>query len=235
MPSIISRGAGSIKALGFFTPATSTLQTVNFTSSGTWVAPSSVTNVVSLSGEGADGSATSTGTSGPLFSAAALPYSAGSNPPFAQWSDLYNAAVASRNVFSATVGGAGPSSVNDAYRLYIYPSNYWDVAGYNTGDYSSLTITSVSGLQQAGTFATPTSGPIYYSGLGPGSNGWYFEVNYSTGGFVGADSTALGKTFPGGSYGPASPVTYTNVAVTPGTSYTINVASGGFVQIQYYL
>ena len=54
------------------------------------------------------------------------------------------------------------------------------------------------------------------------------------GGSTGASSTALGYTFAGGAGGAATPVTYNNVAVTSGSSYSIVVPSGGSVTIQYY-
>lgn len=50
---------------------------------------------------------------------------------------------------------------------------------------------------------------------------------------TGASSTALGRTMPGGTGGPATPVTYPAIAVIPGTAYPIKVAAGGFVDIRY--
>ena len=50
---------------------------------------------------------------------------------------------------------------------------------------------------------------------------------------VGASTTAFGYTFLGGTGGAATPVTYNNVAVTPGGSYSIVVPSGGSVSITY--
>jgi hypothetical protein len=64
----------------------------------------------------------------------------------------------------------------------------------------------------------------------------YTSYNY---GGVGTAATGLGKTFPGGTYVapdgfPATTTTFTNVAVTPNTSYSIVVPSGGTVSISYY-
>lgn len=50
---------------------------------------------------------------------------------------------------------------------------------------------------------------------------------------TGAASTAFGKTFPGGTGGPAVPASYSNVPVTPGQSYSIVVPPGGSVTITY--
>lgn len=41
------------------------------------------------------------------------------------------------------------------------------------------------------------------------------------------------RTFPGGSGGPATAVTYDNVPVTPGQAYSIVVPSGGSITITY--
>lgn len=51
---------------------------------------------------------------------------------------------------------------------------------------------------------------------------------------TGASATGFGKTFAGGYGGAASTVTYNNVAVTPGTSYTIVVPSSATIQITYF-
>jgi hypothetical protein len=51
---------------------------------------------------------------------------------------------------------------------------------------------------------------------------------------TGASTTGFGKTFPGGTGGAATPVTYNNVAVTPGASYKLVVPAGGSITITYY-
>lgn len=51
--------------------------------------------------------------------------------------------------------------------------------------------------------------------------------------YNGADTTAVGLTFPGGSGGPSSTTTYTNVAVTPNTSYPMTIPGGGYITITY--
>lgn len=51
---------------------------------------------------------------------------------------------------------------------------------------------------------------------------------------TGASTTAFGKTFPGGTGGPASTTTFSNVIVTPGASYNIVVPSGGSLTITYF-
>lgn len=51
--------------------------------------------------------------------------------------------------------------------------------------------------------------------------------------YTGASTTAFGKTFPGGTGGPATTTTFSNIAVTPGASYSIVVPSGGSITITY--
>lgn len=51
--------------------------------------------------------------------------------------------------------------------------------------------------------------------------------------YNGASTTAFGKTFPGGVGGPATTTTFTNIAITPGASYSIVVPSGGTLTITY--
>lgn len=50
---------------------------------------------------------------------------------------------------------------------------------------------------------------------------------------TGASTTAFGKTFPGGAGGPATPASYSNVAVVPGQSYAMTIPSGGSITITY--
>jgi hypothetical protein len=59
----------------------------------------------------------------------------------------------------------------------------------------------------------------------------FFDVTPAT---TGPSTTAFGQTFPGGTGGPASNTTVTNVAITPGASYNIVVPAGGSLTITYY-
>lgn len=228
MPTIITQGAASAKAFGFTRAAGGgTLQTVTFTSSGTWTAPVGVSNVSTLSGYGQDGSAN--------YASSTFTYNAapgyGGNAPYAQWGDLYSAAVATQAALAAAVGGYGPSGFTGAYGIRVQSDNKWQVLYQTTDDLSYVIIDTVSSVY-SGSGTPQTSGNIAYAGLG--FSAWNVSTSYHTPAFVGASSTAIGKTFPGGSYGPASTTTYTDVAVTPGNSYAISVASGGSVTIQYY-
>lgn len=50
---------------------------------------------------------------------------------------------------------------------------------------------------------------------------------------TGAATTGFNKTFPGGAGGAASLTSFTNVAVIPGSSYSVVVPSGGTLTITY--
>lgn len=51
---------------------------------------------------------------------------------------------------------------------------------------------------------------------------------------TGASAFGFGKTFPGGTGGAASVTSFTNVAVTENTAYTLTVPSGGSITFTYY-
>lgn len=227
MPTIITRGAASAKGFGF-TGLTRELTTVTFTSNGTWVAPSSVSAVAILTGTGQDGSPSTAGIV-PVFGASSNPGPLPNSPP-ATWDTIYGKAVASRTAFAARIGLSGPSSVEISYTINVDPTLKWAVVNNDVSDYSGYTISSVSAVYA--TYGSPsTTGTIAY---GIGFNAWGFEVILIVPGFLGASSTAFGQTFPGGNGGPAPVTTFNNIAVTPGASYPITVASGGYVIIQYY-
>jgi len=226
MPTLISRGAASAKAFGL-TNGSLNLTTTTFTSNGTWVAPAGVALVIVLSGRGQDGSPYPL-TSNTQYWTFDWP-GARSNPPYAQWGDLYGAATSARAAIAATIGGPGPSNVLTSLRYYIGTGSTWDPADENYSDYSGYTVTGVDAVG-VGNGSPQTSGNIIYP---PGYNSWVFTVYLTAPGFLGASSTALSQTFPGGNSGPAPVTTFNNIAVTPGASYPIVVAPGGYVTIQY--
>lgn len=226
MPTLISRGAASAKAFGL-TNGSLNLTTTTFTSNGTWVAPAGVALVLVLSGRGQDGSPY-LAPFYPIFGASSNPGSL-SNPPPATWDDVYGRASASRSSFASRIGLSGPSSVETSYLINVNPSGYWQPYSNSIDDYSGYTIDSVGSIVVA-VGSPSTTGTITY---GAGFNAWNFEVVLIVPGFLGASSTAISQTFPGGNGGPAPVTTFNNIAVTPGASYPIVVAPGGYVTIQY--
>lgn len=203
----------------FIAPAATTLTTVTFTSSQNWTAPSGVAMLIVLQGKGQDGADDSYATETfSLISGGGSSYVGG---PRARSTDL-NFALGQAGNFS----GSGNRTVN------------YSVRGVSVSDPNNVYISTISAS------ASVTGSPTISSGSGSGNwsgglddNATYVDVSIlvnQNDGYVGNDTTAFGQTFSGGFYGSAAPHTYNNVAVTPGQSYSINVASGGFVTIQYY-
>jgi hypothetical protein len=226
MPTLISRGAASAKAFGL-TNGSLNLTTTTFTSNGTWVAPAGVALVIVLSGRGQDGSPYNIDNS-PVFGASSNPGPLPNSPP-ATWDTIYGKAVASQAACAARIGLSGPSSVETVYTINVDPTLKWAVNGSNTDDFSGFTVFAVTSIYAS--YGSPsTTGTVAY---GVGFNAWGFTVTLTVPGFLGSSSTGLGQTFPGGNGGPAPVTTFNNIAVTPGASYPIVVAPGGYVTIQY--
>lgn len=239
MPTLSTFGASAGRGFGL-TASGATLNSVTFTANGNWVAPTSVSNVASISGKGSNGvSDYITGLYSLIFGASPSP-GPFSNPPYAQWGDLYSeytTAIAQLN--AASLPNWGPSSIIVSDIRFISPTDYWSGSPttYNlSGVYLTSYSTSTSGSPQ-------TSGNITYSSLSGTFTFWGGGINGYAQGNAGTASTGLGKTFPGGTYtgtypngtGGTAPTTiFTNVTVTPGASYPIVVPSGGSVTIQYY-
>lgn len=241
MPILSSLGSASGKGFGL-TASGALLNTVTFTANGNWVAPVSVSNVAVLTGQGSPGVSDYITTG--VYNAFFLAYQGSSpspvaQPPYAQWADVYadyNTALSQLNL---SYPSWGPSTYLAGRSYFVYSNNYWERSGSNA-DLSGLYLTSVSSNPVR---SPSTSGNITYSSLSAGATGWTVVANGYAQGYAGSASTALGKSFPGGSYtgtypngtgSAATPATYNNVTVTPGASYPIVVPSGGSVTIQYY-
>lgn len=211
-----------------------TLQTVTFTSNTTWVAPTGVSVLRTMSGYG--GAATpDTFTANLGFAqigAFAVGLSSLDNPPYAQWADLY----AARQAEIATITG------NTGVNLLTFNSLTYGIGTDDT--WNSVTTSGskwVSGSSYSITTqgSPQTSGDILYS---DGTDYWLIVVSGYNLGSNGAATTGVGKTFPGGTLSGSAPyrtavaavtTTFTNVPVTPGVSYPIVVPSGGSLTITY--
>lgn len=218
------------------------LTSVTFTANATWVAPSSVSNVLSASGKGADGTSDTLGTifAGQYYAdQLAGPFE---NPPYALWSDLYNSyATGLAQISSKSYPGFGPSAFLYFDLYYVDPGSNWRRYLFSPIDLSGAYITSYTPTVLG---SPPTSGVMTYSSIGGPVAGRGITLTGYTAGGAGAATTALGQTFPGGTYTGTYPngvgnaavtTTYTNVAVTPNTSYSIVVPAGGTVTLQYYV
>lgn len=227
--------------------------TVVFTANGTWTAPAGVTNVAALTGKGQDGISDSTEPNQPVSFVLVNNINASINTGIDPRTYSYNAVYASfiSPALAAVNTGSGVITVT---RTSWY-SNIYNTGGFGgAGDIANPNVNfflSGNADYVAGTGSIQSPGGIFVVGnpwpsgtqmgyqAGQGSQGdMVVATQYYYGG-AGASSSALGYTFSGGGYSapdgfPATPITVNNVAVTPGTNYSIVVASGGYVYITYF-
>ena len=228
MPLVGTLGAASSKGFGFTRRPTTT---TTFVSSQSWTAPAGVTSLITLTGKGSDGTAQQDYYT-PVTSYAEQFTGTLANAPYASWATIYSASNSKYSTLLARVGLSGPSSGIDSQRWRVNSSNNWALVT-TANNLSAYTIGSVTN----NTLGSPkTSGNVVYStDFGSGATiGWYVAVDYYTPATNGTNTTGFSQTFAGGTGGPATPVTYTNVAVTPGSSYTLTIPSGGYITITYY-
>ena len=206
--------------------------TQTFTSNTTWVAPPNVANLLILTGEGQDGTAgfwstlNNIGVVVEAFTSCILP----SYGPSLDYSVPYGQAQGIQTTASGFTTDSAGQSVTFT-RFYSYT---WCPAA---SEWRSTDLSYSGTVRRIGTVSLvgnmPTSGAVPTP---PGSpqTALCNNLEFYTDPTTGASSTAFGYTFAGGSGGPATSVTYNNVAVTPNASYNIVVPSGGSVSIQYY-
>ena len=199
------------------------LVTETFTTSTTWTAPLTTAVIGTLTGEGADGTP-ATVQSAAMVSCNVTYYTSGSGTPGSgpvQWTQAQSGADTVRNTLNA--GGAAVTF--NTYQIDAYPdgTNYLtEYAQYVEDVVAGSAYDTYSGGWQS-------SGPIAASGWST------VHYDYVQPAFDGANTTGFGKTFAGGvSGGAATPVTYNNVAVTPGAAYTLVIPAGGSITITYY-
>lgn len=211
-----------------------TLKTVTFTSNTTWVAPTGVSVLRTMSGYG--GAATpDTYTTNLGFSSSgayAVGLSGLTNAPYAQWANLY---ANLQSEIAKVTGNVGVNKLTSyGLEYFIGTDDTWNSSPFTQDKWVSGSSYSIT------TFGSPqSSGNILYS---DGTDYWTIVVNGYQLGSNGTATTGVGKTFPGGTltgsepYRTAvAPVTtnFTNVTVTPGVSYPIVVPSGGSLTITY--
>lgn len=214
------------------------LVTQTFTSNTSWVAPGFLTQLVSAAGYGSAAVA-DTATSGVVAEhrvfAAAVDQT---TPPYLLWETIDAGADASAASIAAN---SGTNQINMNSKFYFVDS---------ADDYGFFTVpepTWIVGNSYTKSIAGshPTTGDVLYSQLtGGGYIGWTVSADYIALGSNGTATTGFGKNFPGGTLTGSEPyrtavapstTTFTNVAVTPGTTYSIVVPSGGSLTISYYV
>jgi hypothetical protein len=159
-------------------------------------------------------------------------------PPYLLWETIDAGADAS----------AASIAANSGTNLINMNSKYYSVD--SADDYGFFTIPDATWI--IGSSFTknirgshPTTGNVLYSQLTAGGFiGWTVSANYIALGSAGTATTGFGRTFPGGTLTGTEPfrttvapstTTFTNVAITPGTTYNIVVPSGGSLTITYFV
>lgn len=201
------------------------LVTKTFTSNQSFTVPFGVSSI-DMSGKGADGTASYSSTRTAYAQGDVVTghlNGTGNISGAYSWSDFQDL---SSRVAQVNGGGSG----NFSYAIY---DGYLNTNTYTLGSAQ----TTYSGAIP-GTASMVTSPGWHVSGAVLGSDYGFSQVQYTQAYTVpattGADSTGFGKTFPGGVGGAASTVSFTNVAVTSGSSYNVVVPSGGSITISYY-
>lgn len=201
----------SSKSFGFSRGRKRLLTQYTFPSgTSTWTAPAGVTSLVSAIGKGSNGTAESSAplTTSDNFPGGYLTYTGA-------------------NCFGVNVGTSYYS--DESSRMSTFQSELaavtatsWTGIGFTAGFYMYCTDQAVF-LRYISTYyhTVQKIGGTVYKQISAGSNG--------------SATTGFGLNFPGGTqYSPtASNTTYNNVAVVPGTQYTI--VNNGSLAIEYYL
>jgi hypothetical protein len=245
MPRTAAFAAAASRGFGEFTSGLA-LTTVTFTSSTTWVAPSYVSNLVQMVGRGANATSDdySSDTSGSTLYRTFNNANTTNIVATHDWSELYNNLQGWISfINTGTYGTRSASPIRPYYNnfYYILANNTYQVwndppAVGLSGDLYFQVGTGAN----ASTFSVPSSGTITNSNT---TDSGRIEISFKPVylGGDGAASTGVGKTFPGGTYdfptgigGAAPTTTFTNVTVTPSSSYSIVVPSGGQIAISFY-
>jgi hypothetical protein len=205
-----------------------------FTSTTSWVSPTSRIAVASGYGGPATADSETFGETG--YAYATFVFTPQPTAPYAQWGTLDAAANNIESIISGNVGTNFISLPSPQY--FIDPSDNYSSITYGP----AFWIVGNTAIKvQRGSH--PSTGNILFSQLGAGGDfGWYVAATYRVLGSNGSSTDAFSLSFAGGTLvGPvpyrtaAAPATttYTNITVIPGTTYTINVPPGGSLTITY--
>ncbi len=214
------------------------LVTQTFTSNTSFVAPGFLTQLESAVGYGSAAVA-DTPTGGVV--AEHRVFAAGvdqTTPPYLLWETIDAGADASAASIAAN---SGTNQINVNSKFYFVDSD--DDYGFFTSPDATWIVGNSYTKSIAGSH--PTTGDVLYSQLTDGGYiGWTVSADYIELGSAGTATTGFGRTFPGGTLTGTEPyrtavapptTTFTNVAITPGTTYNIVVPSGGSLTITYFV
>lgn len=224
MPTILTRSAGSARGFGFTGNPTYRIQ--KLLQNTTWVAPPGVTNIITLTGKGQDGTPDIWQDIGGLL-----------DPPGYILGSWLSDVVDTTNTSSSTVEPFAQAQYD------VFPSTpgdgawtvSWECRRWQTDTVWSYSAYSAT-VRVAPGFVKSKSGGGWGTSYPPDIGRAFYFVNaieYLTPATNGANTTGFGYTFAGGVAGPATPVTYSNVPVTPGTTYTVTSTGDGYITILY--
>ena len=236
------------------------LVTQTFYSTATFTVPAGVTVLKSVTGKGKDGTSDTWSPNVPLggvifWISASQPASTSAfdGATFDQINANVDAACAAIAVGNGTIRDV-TINVPGTLKTVYFPSASGAVApSWQSG---SVTATTSITYKIRGTLGAlwynngkKVTGAIDYQNALNNAGGSSYQVRSGNSpsieylaslGSAGSASSAFGYVFAGGTYNSSTGVgsaatsaTYANVAVTPGSSYTIGVASGGYVTITY--
>ena len=214
----------------------SSAKLISTTYTGSQVAtlPSNVRNVT-VSGKGAAGTPATSGGYGP--SVARSQYATSVDYIFGNGSNTTPGVWRWENVQDN--GQQAADRINQGFKDFTRR----DFEQYDNGFKANVSTVGFSGTPIPGTAYTYTSDAWKLSGpIVPGDFAFMYVAWQEYGPYTppqpattGASATGFGKTFPGGVGGPASTTTYTDVAVVPGTNYTLTIPSGGSITVSYLM
>lgn len=225
MPTILTRSAGSARGYGFTGNPTYRIQ--KLLQNTTWVAPPGVTSILTLTGKGQDG----------------VP---------AYWTALNGTFI--NQSFGSTLAyvGSNAATVYTPAEVEGFAQSQWDLFPENPSSGEVYVTWTQRGYTSTGfpleTEYSALTRAIGTKGKGGVTNGWgktwppidfgwydydVTNIQYYVDQFNGANTTGFGYTFAGGVGAPATPTTYNNVPVTPGTTYTVSSVGDGYITILY--
>lgn len=250
MPVIITRGALSARGAGTFSlipppppppppppgppppppPPGPVLQTVTFTSSGSWTAPAGVSNLVALYIAGGQYyRSEGQWIRGARFLFNFAPGGTEAGNPSSYWT------YAGVNNYVDSLLANLNSSTGERTISFVIINNYYNYSTggfYNDYDDSGSFQTRGEVLLASGPSDNRTNEIVYPN------QSWIisYETYYPPQDNYGSPSSAFGYTVPGGDKTNPNPdASYSNIPVTPGQTYSIQVGStNGVVQFQFY-
>lgn len=239
MPLLATRGAASAKGFGFGSRILTTYVFPAGTS--TWTAPANLTSLVSATGKGSNGTSDYGYIAGGGSVSIEPGVPSGPQPAYLKWENI--AIDGQGFISSINAAGSGPVTLTTwVIQQNVYPDDTWNSLpnGYVSGGrsyYQLAILTDIVWVRGSASYFLTGSGATSGNATYAAGNG-AFAVQATIQGYAGDATTGFGKTFPGGTYtnptgNPAPTTTFTDVAITPGTTYTI--VNNQSLVIQYYI